>query len=252
MKLKILKFFASTLILIICSTSLSATKKILITFKNGKTHEYNYSRFNANNITIIEDGVSKDIPMSSISSFKPQRNIGAMVNFNKVIISGDNAYYGYLLKLDNKNIFVGDKYTNYRIPLKNIDQTLDYEQYDSYINMSRLGSMWRSAIFPGWGQIYNNRDYGIIYSVLFTGSLFSSFYCYTQKENYDAQYSGSKYTDIGAYDSAKKWEQYMMYSLYAAASVWTINILDATLFYENKYESLKDKTFHGIGIKIKF
>lgn len=240
------------IILILLLLGASPVKEIQILFKDGSIQEYEYLNFNSRYIRIKNKETIEKIFIKDIISFKPKRHLGKMIELDKIIITEEDVYYGYLLSLDSNSIHIGDEYNNYTILLNSIQETLDYESYERSVGMSRLGAFWRSALFPGWGQVYSDRTIGILYSVGFTVGLFSTFYSYTMKENYNSQYISSKYEDENKYTQYKKWNEYMFYSIYFTGIIYTLNLLDVTIFYKNSLESIKYKEFHGIGIEKKF
>jgi hypothetical protein len=99
-----------------------------------------------------------------------------------------------------------------------------------FIEDRRPGAAWRSALLPGWGQMYKNqRSRGIIVSSAFLGSAIITATAFYFEENYHQDYLNSQsQSDIEKnYDKYNNWYKVRRSFTWITASIWLLNLADA-------------------------
>jgi hypothetical protein len=111
----------------------------------------------------------------------------------------------------------------------NTYESLAYTRY-IYIDDPRPGAGWRSAILPGWGQIYKNQKRrGIIFGSSFWVTALITGVAYYFEDQYHQDYINSQTPeDIDTnYDKYNTWYKVRRSFSWITASIWILNIADA-------------------------
>ncbi|MBP7281883.1 MAG: caspase family protein [Leptospiraceae bacterium] len=85
-----------------------------------------------------------------------------------------------------------EKYGDLPITVRGIREKSLVEQNDYNKTESKIPFVWRSALFPGWGQYYaGSKEKGIIYSVAWVGIFGYFFQSYTKFNSAQSEYNSS-------------------------------------------------------------
>jgi len=114
---------------------------------------------------------------------------------------------------------------------------------------SWVGSVMRSSVLPGWGQLYNKQPiksyiiWGLGVGLL--SSTITTYIYYTEaKKEYDALQVVSQSVYDEKYDKMNDYYQYRKYSLYAFLGYYAVNIIDAGIFGAVKYSERSKISFY--------
>jgi len=116
------------------------------------------------------------------------------------------------------------------------------------IGKNWVGSVMRSAVLPGWGQLYNRQRFKAyifwgIGGVLLASVVSSHFLYQNAKEEYDNLQVVPQDVYDEKYNQADKYYQFRKYSIIAFLVFYTGNIIDAGIVGAIKYEKEKTITF---------
>jgi len=99
-----------------------------------------------------------------------------------------------------------------------------------FIQDLRPGAGWRSALIPGWGQIYKGqKTRGLLIGSAFAAGIISTLFSYTQESRYHDKYLESivqKEIDDN-YQTYNQWYKTRRSLLVFTGIVWTLGIADA-------------------------
>lgn len=196
---------------------------------------------NTNYITIIRYGQKTKISMEMVESLQAKDAWDNDASFKRVIMTTDMEYYeGYIIYQDRNKITVqiGDGIKS--IQVKQIRDIINANDFFIEKNKSAYGALWRSALYPGVGQLYtsNRMIYGVTYMAFFSLSMVSGVYFYTSGQNYYDQYKKSKYKDTASYKKYYTFTGIAYVSFFSAICIYVWNVFDAYIFFTYKYDVL--------------
>jgi len=118
--------------------------------------------------------------------------------------------------------------------------TKQKKEIEVFSKPTRLGAIWRSAFFPGWGQFYRKRtEKGWYFTAInFTLGATLGLSAWQAVSNWN-QYSSLTIATMGefnsAYSSYKLWDYVFWTSVFSAMGYYTWNLIDAWFFTEFKF-----------------
>ena len=142
---------------------------------------------------------------------------------------------GYLIDARAVDVNSGDR-------LVEASQEFDATKFKQYANIVReertvLGGVWRSALLPGWGQIYHkNYGRGITYGAIFSSAFISGIIAGLAGNVYTDRYTSSSVSDGIKYrDQANRAYAQANVFLAIAGLMWSSSVADSWLTSEHHY-----------------
>ena len=99
-----------------------------------------------------------------------------------------------------------------------------------YATDPRPNAVWRSAILPGWGQLYKKQPrYAILFGGGFWGSLAATGIVYFREKDLKKNYEAATVPqDISEkYDRYNRWFKTRQVLMWLTAGMWALNVVDA-------------------------
>jgi hypothetical protein len=240
--------------------------------------------------TRIEDSIWKS--STTAARFRPEdffnrskiQNLGNTlavdgIVYGKFVVSPEGIHiYGKILSVLSKEILAETKILiqhsdNIKEKIQAISDILSARLREIFIPLDR-SAIWRSALFPGWGQFYKHRKtWGQIYAgAVGTGFAFSLFSlvmwqtAYGRYRNYNPDHvvtpqGGTELIDPAAAQAqfnsyvsqTQTWQQITLVSAGITLAIYAWQILDAWLFDSKHAQlgrrtaALENSTFIGFG-----
>jgi hypothetical protein len=154
-------------------------------------------------------------------------------------------------------------YSFYRVPKKDVDIPFKKEKFYVKDNSHK----WKSAIFPGWGQMtVGKKSRGALLliggGIFATGIVTSQTLCSINQNNYTSAVKRGDITNANIYKSNRdNWGTIRNISIVGFGSLYILNLIDAFSTKGNKIYSFNNKRFRlypaassksvGMGISLK-
>lgn len=223
------------------------TGKIFKVKLKGAAEAVEYLVLDVNNdsMTVIKEGGNIKIPLADIESYEIKDSNSTPISFKKIVFMTDNNYIeGYIIYQDRKKISVQIDKDITSLEIKQIRDIISADDFYREKGKSARGAAWRSALYPGLGQLYTHdrQWFGIAYMTLFTVSLPSGIFFYMTGQDYYDRYKKSKYKETQYYKSYYRYTGLAIFCFVTAFTIYVWNIADAYLFFRYKFNVLNIQT----------
>jgi TM2 domain-containing membrane protein YozV len=151
---------------------------------------------------------------------------------DRVVMKTGEVYKGEILSQDDRTIVIKTSFAEFRLAKHEIEDVV-YEgkvAYDGGYSAFRLSSLWRSVLFPGWGQLYGERVFmGLTYGGLTLGSLTATLLVGAEYRALRTDYL-SRVHEQSLYDRVERWRSAYNYLLIGTVVLHVWQAADSWIF----------------------